>query len=268
MHEWLYEPEKRQQHAKSLWGSLGSGDGLDAALDLGKQLLEGLAALHDAGIVHRDVKPANLLIEKSTGRLRIFDFGLARVASDGHQVSFVPTSPAASKGNKSPTNFVGTAGYAAPEQCFGLGSSSATHSSADTFSAGVVLFELVSSSLQQSSNSPVWSTCMERAQALSALRGSLLDLPARFLAVPVRLRMLLQRMTDPQPGARPTAREAMQEVMAIKNSRKRTSQLEAFLGDEEKIVQTAAVGAVPPPSPLHRCASASLCSSGSLFSLA
>jgi len=216
--------------------------------------------------VHRDVKPDNLLIEKSTGRLRIFDFGLARVASSGLPVPFSPTVTSA--GRQRSTNLVGTAGYAAPEQCFGIGSTLPPHPSADTFSAGVVLFELVASTLQHATNSPVWSTCMERAKALQALRGSLLDLPATFLAVPVRLRMLLQRMTDPQPGARPTAREALQEVAAILNSRKRTSQLEAFLGDEEVSVQTAAVGAVPPPSPMHRCASASLCSSGNIFSLA
>jgi DNA-binding winged helix-turn-helix (wHTH) protein/WD40 repeat protein len=94
---------------------------LDEALDIATQFLAGLEAIHQAGLVHRDVKPENIMITPS-GRVVVMDFGLARQESTG-------------TGTVS-----GTPAYMAPEQAVGR----QVDARADVYSAGVVLAEMVS----------------------------------------------------------------------------------------------------------------------------
>ncbi len=97
-------------------------------LHLARQLLAGLAHVHAQGIVHRDVKPENLLVSNEPGfddHLRIVDFGLAQL-HDG---------PATS------AEFaIGTPGYMAPEQC---SRDQITDERTDLYSVGVLLFEML-----------------------------------------------------------------------------------------------------------------------------
>ncbi len=98
------------------------------AIDVGIQIAEGLAAAHEKGIVHRDIKPDNIMIRKD-GIAQIMDFGLAKLRG---------VSRLTKEGST-----VGTAGYMSPEQVQGL---DADHRS-DIFSLGVVLYELFTSQL-------------------------------------------------------------------------------------------------------------------------
>lgn len=90
-----------------------------------KQLVRGVAALHDQGIVHRDLKPSNVMVD-STGRVTILDFGLA--AELQHATDH--TLSAQTRG------FAGTPRYAAPEQLDGTRSEAT-----DWYAIGVMIFE-------------------------------------------------------------------------------------------------------------------------------
>src|ERR1700733_4021740 len=109
---------------------------LREVVDLGVELVRGLAAAHDAGIVHRDLKPENIFITKD-GRVKILDFGLAKldpakaVSADGATVTFQQESV--------PGQVLGTVGYMSPEQVRGH----VADPRSDIFAVGVVLYEML-----------------------------------------------------------------------------------------------------------------------------
>lgn len=99
--------------------------GVDKALDLGIQTAEGLAAVHEADVVHRDLKPDNLMVGRD-GRVVITDFGVAVVRSDPN-IDVLPMRGA------------GTPRYMAPEQIEGRGITEQT----DLYALGIILYELL-----------------------------------------------------------------------------------------------------------------------------
>jgi Tol biopolymer transport system component len=103
------------------------------AIEIGIQIARGLAAAHDKGVVHRDLKPDNVFL-LADGQVKILDFGLAKplmTNSGATETAAAVTDPGA---------VMGTVGYMAPEQVRGQ----ATDARTDLFAFGAVLYEMIS----------------------------------------------------------------------------------------------------------------------------
>src|SRR5678815_2139590 len=111
-----------------LTSRLGSSLPPSEALRIACSVMEALSVLHEHSIVHRDLKPSNIFVTRDS--IKVLDFGLAR-SSDVTGVTEVEVTQAGV--------FVGTPQYAAPEQLLG----SAVDERADLFSAGVIIYEML-----------------------------------------------------------------------------------------------------------------------------
>lgn len=117
---------------ESLEERLEKGDGISIAeiLRIGREISEGLAAAHSRGLIHRDIKPANIWLEARRDRVKLLDFGLARMKESDTRLSGTGM-------------IVGTPAYMAPEQASGEEIGPQT----DLFSLGVVLYRMATSQL-------------------------------------------------------------------------------------------------------------------------
>jgi hypothetical protein len=151
-----------------------------AALESAAQVLEGLAHAHAHGIVHRDVKPANVLLEDGRGTsVKLFDFGLALMHEEESLTAH--------------GDIPGTLAYISPERLRG----EAAGPAADVWSLGVFLWEALAGF------HPFWGgTLMDTAKAISkgapSLREQRPDLPRPIVAC-------VDRALSVAPGRRPTA---------------------------------------------------------------
>jgi eukaryotic-like serine/threonine-protein kinase len=130
-----------------------------AALDIMTGVLDGLAAAHASGIVHRDVKPENVLLT-ADGRIKVADFGLARAH--------------AAVGSTRAGLLIGTVAYLPPEQV--TGDSSDPRS--DVYSAGVVLFELLTGRPPFTGDTPLSVAYQHVNQDVPAPSGLVPGIPA------------------------------------------------------------------------------------------
>ena len=110
---------------------------MSATLAIGTQLAEALAVAHEQGVVHRDIKPQNLLLD-ADGVLKVMDFGVARLAERKSTLTEVGL-------------VVGTPAYMSPEQLL----AEAVDARSDLYAVGVVLFECLTGALPFDAQSPV-----------------------------------------------------------------------------------------------------------------
>ncbi len=156
-----------------------SGERLDPAVaaSIGSHVADGLAHAHARGVVHRDVKPGNVLLG-TDGRVRLADFGIARMLGEAAGVTGTGTT-------------VGTVAYLAPEQVRG----DRVTPAADVYALGLMLLEAITGTRAY----PGTST----EAALARLHRS----PTIPVSLPHGWPRLLAAMTATDPAERPTATE-------------------------------------------------------------
>jgi serine/threonine protein kinase len=149
---------------------------LREAIDIAEQVADGLAFAHERGVVHRDIKPGNIML-MPRGRVKIMDFGIARV-----RISDLKTQT----GTR-----LGTPKYMSPEQVLGR---AADHRS-DIFSVGIVLYEMLTRS------SLFLGT--DTTQVMYNVANVLQIPPSRLNSeVPATLDLVVKRALEKDPDAR------------------------------------------------------------------
>ncbi|WP_169949213.1 serine/threonine-protein kinase [Microbispora sp. H11081] len=205
--------------------------GPDVTLDIVQQTARGLYAAHRAGVIHRDIKPGNLLVT-ATGQVKITDFGIARA---------LEAAPLTATGL-----ILGTAQYVSPEQASG----STLTPASDIYSLGVVAYECLAGRPPFTAEAPV-------ALALRHLNDTPPPLPGN---VPAPVAALVMSMLAKDPAVRPeTGPDLLERVRVLWEALTGTGAATAVLGsltDPQGFPATggagratAAPGPVPPPVP-------------------
>ncbi len=128
------------------------------AVHFSTQILRGLQHAHDRGIVHRDIKPQNIML-LSDGTIKLTDFGIAHFSrSNTHTIT---------------TKAIGSVHYISPEQASGTG----TDARADLYSIGVLLFEMLTGELPFEADSPVSVALLQIQEAPTAPTSINPDIP-------------------------------------------------------------------------------------------
>jgi urea transport system substrate-binding protein len=168
-------------------GRLPAGD----AVRFGRQIAEGLAAAHAHGLIHRDIKPGNIFLEKPRDRVKILDFGLARL-SEG-------------KSNLSQTGqFIGTPYYMSPEQARG----DTIDARSDLFSLGCVLYVMLGGKLP-----------FDGSHAMAVLTALAVQEPESLARIapetPGPLIELVHRLLSKQADDRPASAQVVAEMLEV-----------------------------------------------------
>lgn len=150
---------------------------LGRALNIVGQTASGLAAAHDSNVVHRDVKPANLMITP-TKQVKVADFGIAFAKELGDKLTTTG-------------QFVGTPGYLSPEVCLG----ETVDQRSDLFSLGIVLYEMLTGRIPFSDVSPL-------GMMLEVVQSDVPDVREINQKVDEETSRILQRMIEKDPNAR------------------------------------------------------------------
>ncbi|CAN5675330.1 serine/threonine-protein kinase [soil metagenome] len=190
----------------------------DTTRELGQRLAGGLAHAHDLGVIHRDVKPANILLDHD-GRPRLADFGIARLAD--------------TTGLTATGMVMGTAAYLAPEQLRG----EKVGPAADLYALGLVLIE--SHTGRRCYDGPSTEAAMAR---LSRSPGVPADLPAWW-------RDLLVAMTATLPWDRPTAAAAHAALAEGSSPADPTGPVPALAPTEAIAIRGGDTALLHPPPP-------------------
>lgn len=189
------------------------------AFSIAKQICAALAAAHERGIIHRDVKPDNVMITGSD-QVKVLDFGISREQdmdlepANGILNARVDATPSASMTRTG--EMMGTPAYMSPEQARGEGLSTAS----DLFSLGLTLHELFT-------GEPAWNVDDTLPELFYKRQSGQVE-PVSGL--PADLVDLIESMKAFEPGKRPTASECLRQLEWIESKPARRFKTRLQLG--------------------------------------
>src|SRR5579883_339173 len=192
------------------------------ALRIGREVAVALAAAHARGLVHRDVKPANIWLESPTRRVKLLDFGLARPQTENTALT-------------NPGMVVGTPTYMAPEQV----RAEPADGRADLFSLGCVLYQMLTGRLP-----------FTGPTAMAVLTAVVMDTPPPASqinpAIPIPLSTLIVRLLEKSPEARFASAEEVRDALQAIERGESLSSAQVALG----ATVATPVGAIGSPADL------------------
>ena len=164
------------------------------ALDITKQIAKALSAAHKKGVIHRDIKPHNILISNEGRQVKVADFGIAKAVS-----------------NSTITNIgsiIGSVHYFSPEQAKGQPVSN----NADLYSLGIVLYEMLVGRVPFRGDSPI-------SIALQHINENIEFTPEEKTKIPHSIRTLISKMTEKSPEDRyQSAEEVIEDIDYIEKN--------------------------------------------------
>lgn len=182
------------------------------ALEIGKAAAEALAYAHTQGLVHRDVKPHNILLGAKDGKIKLSDFGLARAASSASHLTMSG-------------QIMGTPHYMSPEQA----ESKEVTDKSDVYSLGVTLYHMLTGETPFIGDTPI-------SVAVQHIAKEILYPEMRFSAFPKELVAVLKRMTAKDAAKRCSAKQAAVWL----------AKLYDMAGDEDVLAEPAAMKSLAP----------------------
>jgi serine/threonine-protein kinase len=203
-----------------------AGDGRlpePVAIDYAAQICNGLAYAHRQGLLHRDVKPANILITKDDV-VKLSDFGIARAAS---QQTMAMTRPGL---------IMGSVYYLSPEQAQGL----ELHETSDLYSVGIVLYQMLTGKLPYTGESPV-------TVALKHVSEPVPSIDPEEAGISPAVAAIVNKLLQKQPANR--FGSASEVASALREARERPSVAAYSFQDDSATQPMGIVPPQPPPRP-------------------
>jgi serine/threonine-protein kinase len=205
---------------QTLRDAMRSGELSDAqAVEAAAQILEGLAHAHQRGIIHRDVKPSNVLLAEGEGiSVRLLDFGLAQF-DEAETLTAVGDVP-------------GTLAYISPERLLGAEARPAS----DVWGVGVLLWEALAA------KHPFWGVPLP--QMAGTIEGGVPPLQTERPDLPKRLLAAVGHALALDPAKRPSAAVLAQELRGALTERKRSPKIESVVSTQSLVARVAPAAAV------------------------
>ena len=164
------------------------------ALDIAKQIARALSAAHRNGIIHRDIKPHNILISKDGRQVKVADFGIAKAVSSSTMTNM--------------GSVIWSVHYISPEQAKGKHLTS----NADLYSLGIVLYEMIIGRVPFSGDSPI-------SIALKHINEDIAFTEEDKINIPNSVRTIISKMTQKEPANRyQTAEELIEDIEFVERN--------------------------------------------------